>query len=73
MNVRGLKSNKNKCIAIINSVDTKYQGTIFLQETHSRPEIEKIGKQNEWDGDIVFAHGSSKSKGLAILFPKTTK
>jgi len=41
----------------------------FLQETHCTRELENTWKQ-EWGGDIVFSHGSSNSKGVAILLPK---
>ena len=42
---------------------------LFLQETHSTSEIEHIWR-NEWYGTIVYSHGSSNSKGTAILFRK---
>ena len=38
-------------------------------ETHSTPEIEKIWEA-EWGGKIIFAHGSSQSRGIAILMSK---
>ena len=45
---------------------------LFLQETHSTSEIEHIWR-NEWYGTIVYSHGSSNSKGTAILFRKNLK
>jgi len=42
------------------------KGIIFLQETHS---VSTSDWSNEWSGDVYMAHGSSKSKGVAILFP----
>ena len=40
---------------------------IFLQETYSSVDIEKVW-QREWKGDIVFSHGTNHSKGVAMLF-----
>ena len=40
----------------------------MLQETHSTPSDENIW-QSEWGGKILFSHGKSNSKGVAILFP----
>jgi hypothetical protein len=39
----------------------------FLQETHSTDEIENSWKQM-FNGEIIFSHGSSNSRGVAILF-----
>ena len=39
---------------------------IFLQETHSKIDSEKCWR-NEWGGEINMAHGSSNSRGVAIL------
>ncbi len=41
---------------------------MLLQETHSTPGDEVLWKR-EWGGDVYFSHGSSKSKGVAILIP----
>lgn len=38
----------------------------FLQETHSTPGSAKIWEA-EWGGPIWFAHGTSNSRGVAIL------
>jgi len=42
---------------------------IFLQETHSKKEIEFQWK-NEWGGKMLFSHGRSNSYGTAILINK---
>ena len=42
---------------------------IFLQETHSKKDSETCWK-NEWGGEVIMAHGSSNSRGVAILFKK---
>ena len=44
-------------------------GIILLQETHSTPDCEKLWK-NEWGSNIIFSHGASNSRGVAILFPR---
>ena len=41
----------------------------FLQETHSKTEIETQWK-NEWGAGIIMSHGSSYSRGVAILIKK---
>ena len=46
----------------------RYNSIVFLQETHSTFVKEKEWK-DEWGGTILFSHGSSNSKGVAILFP----
>ena len=42
---------------------------MFLQETHSKKDIELYWK-NEWGTEIVMSHGGSNSCGVAILFRK---
>ncbi len=44
----------------------------LLQETHSTNENEKRWK-NEWEGNIIFSHGTSNIRGTAILIPKNTE
>ncbi len=46
----------------------RYNSIVFLQETHSVSDKEKEWN-DEWGGKILFSHGSSNSKGAAILFP----
>ncbi len=41
----------------------------FLQETFSTKNIETRWK-DEWGGEILFNHGASNSRGVAIFFPK---
>ena len=67
LNVRGL-GDRIKRRAILNFY-RKHAGIICLQETHSTPDIEQLWI-NEWGGDIVFSHGTSKSRGVCILMPK---
>lgn len=45
---------------------TRKLDLILLQETHSSVEDEKKWK-SEWGGKMWFCHGSSQSKGVAVL------
>ena len=40
---------------------------ILLQETHWTDDIE-MQIQREWDGEIIFNHGTNTARGVAILF-----
>ena len=40
LNVRGLRSDKKKRLKIFNTFKNKRKGIIFLQETHSTPDVE---------------------------------
>ena len=44
---------------------------LILQETHSKPEFEKIW-ENEWGGKAIYSHGTSNSKGVAVFMSKDT-
>lgn len=44
-----------------------HKGITLLQETHSTANTEKLWKK-QWDGEIVFSHGTSNSRGVATLF-----
>ena len=66
-NCRGLR-NKNKRIGSFQWLKDRYKGIIFLQETHSVDADEETWER-EWGSKIYFAHGSSVSKGVAILMP----
>jgi len=64
-NVNGL-GNYNKRTRVFEWLKQKKEKIIFLQETHSTPEIE-ITWRREWGGDIIYSHGQSNSTGVAIL------
>ena len=66
-NCRGLRDQKKRS-AVFNWLQTKYNGLLLLQETHSVLEDEDTWTR-EWDGDIYFAHGTNQSRGVAILIP----
>ena len=39
---------------------------MFLQETHSKKEIE-TQQRNEWGGKLLCSHGRSNSRGVLVL------
>ena len=57
---------------VINWLKQKNKGITLLQETHTLKSDEKNWKR-EWVGDIFFLHGTSNSKGVAILIPSQFK
>ena len=65
LNARGL-GDKKKRQAVFNWLNDKGPGIFLIQEAHSCPE-----KENEWrsmwNGVIKFSHGTSNSRGLAVL------
>ena len=69
LNVRGIRTNSTKRKIIFEYFIMKPKCCVFLQETHCTSELENTWKQ-EWGSDIIFSHGSSNSKGVAILLPK---
>ena len=68
LNVRGI-SNFKKTKTIFTWCRKQKADFIFLQETHSKIDLEKCWR-NEWGGEIIMAHGSSNSRGVAILVKK---
>ena len=68
LNVRGI-ADRNKGRGIFDFY-RKQCDVLCLQETHSTPEVEAIWT-SKWGGRILFAHGSSSSGGVMILFNKT--
>ena len=65
LNVRGL-NNQKKRKTIFQWLKSSHPGIVLLQETHSLEEDEKAWV-SEWDNDIIFAHGTNNSRGVAIL------
>lgn len=65
MNVRGLRDFKKRK-SIINWIHKQKADIVLLQETYSSPDIENEWKY-QWRGDMFFAHGSNKSKGVLVL------
>lgn len=54
---------------IFNHLHERRFDVILLQETHSTADIENFWKA-EWGGTIIYSHGTSNSKGVAILIKK---
>ena len=67
-NCSGL-SNSTKRHTVFSWLKNKNLQIYYLQETHSLPSDEEKWRE-EWDGPIIFCHGSRRSKGLMILFKK---
>ena len=65
LNTRGLKDNKKRR-EVFRWLKKFHDGIIFLQETHSSEKQEHLWK-NEWGSDIIFSHGTSAARGVAIL------
>ena len=68
LNVRGI-SNFQKRKTIFTWCRKQKADFIFLQATHSKIDLEKCWL-NEWGGEIIMAHRSSNSRGVAILVKK---
>ena len=68
MNVRGLQ-NDNKRKQMFMFCRKLEADVIFMQETHSIKDDE-VKWNLEWGSKILFAHHSSTSRGIAVLFKK---
>ena len=67
LNVRGI-GDEFKRRSIFHWLHKCHQGIVFLQETHSSIQTEKMWR-SEWGSKVLFSHGTSNSRGVAILFP----
>ena len=70
-NCRGLR-DKQKRINIFTWLKRHHNGITLLQETHSALSDE-VDWSREWGGKIIFSHGSTNSRGVAILIPESFK
>jgi hypothetical protein len=72
LNANGLgDSNKRKSlIRWVNKFHHGEKKIIFLQETHASGKVEEMWKKEWGNRKIIFSHGTSGSKGVAIIFPK---
>lgn len=68
LNVRGIRTFEKRK-AIFNWFLKQNADLCFLQETYSTEEIENQWRA-QWRGEIFFAHGSTHSRGVAILIRK---
>ena len=66
LNTRGL-NNMRKRRQVFRWLHINKFQVIFLQETYSSSEIEKLWSA-EWGGKTLFCHGSKHSKGTVIMF-----
>ena len=65
LNVRGLGNNDRRR-EIFHMLNRKTHQVIVLQETHSTVESAPFWKA-EWGHSIIYSHGDSRSRGVAIL------
>jgi len=68
LNVRGLNNSKKRQTTF-QWFKKSHPGITMLQETHSTETNEKLWK-SQWGHAIEFCHGTSGSRGVAILFDK---
>ena len=71
LNVRGLRDAKKR-LEVFRWLKTHQNGAksfVFLQETHTT-EKDLLEWEHEWGSKILMSHGTTNSKGVAILFPK---
>ena len=68
-NVRGLRTSINKRQTLFQRFKemVKHTGFVFMQETHSDPEIENIWSEEFGsDNSLIFGHGASNARGVCI-------
>lgn len=68
LNANGLRSTAKRR-ALFSDLHNGGYDVIFLQETHSTPEDQKVWL-TEWGGKGFFSHGRSNARGVATLFKK---
>lgn len=68
LNTNGLRVQAKRR-ALFNDFRQSKTDIVFLQETHSTPVDTKIWS-SEWGAKVIYAHGRSNSKGVAILFKR---
>ena len=66
-NCRGLRETRKRK-AIFSWLKSKFEGITLLQETHSCIEDE-VTWPKDWEGQIFLSHGTTNSRGVAILIP----
>jgi exonuclease III len=74
LNTNGLRneSKKKSLFRWLKVYHKAEEKIVFLQETHTNTDNESTWTNN-WEGDVIFSHGTSNSKGTAILLPKDTQ
>ena len=69
-NVKGM-ADKIKRKQLFNYFLKKKLDIVFIQESHSTRNVCRIWR-SEWAGEIVFSHGDSNARGVAILTAKNS-
>ena len=65
INCNGMR-NRLKRDSVLHWLQAKPDDILFLQETHSTPDVENEWRRS-WEGHIYFNHGASNSTGVCIL------
>ena len=73
LNANGLGEDKKRYTVLnwLKKFHNANKKITFLQETHSTEKTEQQWKNDWGKGKIYFSHGSSGSKGVAIIIPDT--
>ena len=61
--------SKVKRQAISKWLKSIHQSVIFLQETHSNPDLENVWKHDFDNNNLLFSHGSSSATGVCTILP----
>jgi len=69
--VRGIRE-ATKRRGIFSCLKDEKASFYFLQETYSEITDENVWK-NEWGGEIIFSHGSNRSRGVCVLIDPSMK
>ena len=65
MNARGL-GNQKKRVSVFRWLTNQKADVVFLQECHTSKDTEHLFKR-DWSGPVLFSHGNTQSRGVAIL------
>ena len=65
LNARGTRTSEKRK-ALFLWLSKNKADIVFLQETYSSPDVEKLWK-TQWKGDLYFAHGFEHSRSVLIL------
>jgi len=66
LNVNGM-GDSSKRTAVLSKLNKKHKGLYLLQETHSTEQSESTWRNNWGNKNVFFSHGTSSSRGVAIL------
>ena len=71
-NISGLRNDKKRR-AVFEWLRTCNYDVIFMQETHCHLKQDEKRWGLEWDGQSIWSRGTSKSRGVCVLFNKSYK